>query len=337
MVHHNMLRILIAISSIFLILNGCFLRSRTYTYYGGGDIFNVVIDSINAPEKSTQQKYFLLPGLKDVNLNDLQFREYVTYVDKALKNRGYVKTTSSDDAELIIFLSYGIGDPQNNVYSYVMPTWGQTGYSSSTTYGTVRSYGNSASFSGTTSYTPSYGITGYVPITRSYTTYSRYIIIDAVDALESRKTAKIVQAWQTNIASTGSSGDLRRAFPVMITAAMPLIASNTQGMISYEINEEDAAVLYVKGLTVPGSIGIDVKIEKGDYTIKDVMIGSPAANAGLQVDDKIVSIDTTFVNRNMSDEELHNLITGWPGDIVNIKIRRGADYKVYSIKRQDYR
>ena len=336
MVSHNMLRIFIAITGIFLILNGCFLR-RPYTYYGGGDTFNVVIDSISAPEISTKQKYHLLPGLKDVNPNDLQFREYATYVDKALKNRGYVKTTSSDDAELFIFLSYGIGDPQKSVYSYALPTWGQTGYSSSTTYGTVSSYGNSARFSGTTSYTPSYGITGYVPITRSYTTYSRYIIIDAVDALGYRKTGNIVQAWQTNIASTGSSGDLRRAFPVMITAATQLIASNTQGMISYEINEEDAAVLYVKGLTVPGRIGINVKIEKGYYTIKDVLTGSPAANAGLQVDDKIVSIDTKDVNGNMSDEEIHNLITGWPGDILNIKIQRGADYKVYSIKRQNYR
>ena len=42
-----------------------------------------------------------------------------------------------------------------------MPVYGQTGISSSNTFGTINTFGNTSTYSGSTYYTPSYGITGY--------------------------------------------------------------------------------------------------------------------------------------------------------------------------------
>ena len=134
-------------------------------------------------------------------------------------------------AELAVFLSYGIGDPEKSEYSYSLPVWGQTGVSSSYTSGSVNVYGNSGTYSGTTTYTPSYGVTGYQNIQGSNTTFTRHAFLTAYDLEEYRRTEKEKIIWDTRIASTGSSGDLRLVFPIMIAAAIDHIGTNTGKMI----------------------------------------------------------------------------------------------------------
>ena len=121
---HRFLLVVITVT----LLTGCATVHQSY---------NINVDSINAPQTEFKTKYLLLSGIKDVGEDDLQFREYVGYVDRALAMIGYTKATSFDEAEIAVYLSYGIGDPESHTYSYSVPTWGQTGVSSSTTYGTV--------------------------------------------------------------------------------------------------------------------------------------------------------------------------------------------------------
>lgn len=188
-----------------------------------GPVFHVSVDSISPPEAESKKMYILLPGLKNVETTDLQFKEYATYVERALTSRGLVKANSLEDANIAIFLAYGIGNPQDNIYSYSLPIWGQTGVSSSSTFGTVNTFGNTATYSGTTTYTPTYGVTGFMPIVGSYVTYFRFLILDAVDLDEYKQSQKITQLWQTTATSTGSSGDLRLVFPILVTATKPYL------------------------------------------------------------------------------------------------------------------
>lgn len=214
-----------------------------------GPLFHVNIDSISAPDAGAKKKYILLSGLKDVEPTDLQFKEYARYVDKALASMGYVKTESFDDANIAIFLVYGVGDPQKHSYIYPFPVWGQTGVSSSTTFGTLHSYGSYGTYSGTTYYTPTYGITGYMPLMGAYTTYFRFFILDAVDLNEYKSSQRVVSVWRTIVTSTGSSGDLRRVFPVLVAASKPYIGTNTGKQVKVTLTENDKAVIEIKGLT----------------------------------------------------------------------------------------
>jgi hypothetical protein len=211
--------------------------------------FYVSVDSISAPEASLKKKYILLPGLKDIEPSDLQFKEYAGYVEKALTSMGFARTDSIEDANVAIFVVYGIGDPQEHQYIYSLPVWGQTGISSSTTYGTLSTYGGYGSYYGTTTYTPKYGITGYTTHTGNYTTYFRFFILDAVDLEEYKRSQKVVQLWQTTVTSTGSSGDLRRVFPVLVAAAKPYIGANTGKQVEVTLTENDKAVVEIRGLT----------------------------------------------------------------------------------------
>lgn len=223
---------------LFLSLSGC---ATTPT-------FHVDIDSISSPNADSKKKYILLAGIKDVKDTDLQFIEYTKYIDKALISKGFIKANKFEDANVAIFLVYGIGNPQKNTYSYALPMWGQTGVSTSTTYGSLNTFGNTATYSGFTTYTPTYGITGFVPASGSYVTYFRFLILDAVDLDEYKQSQKMNQLWQTTVTSTGSSGDLRLVFPILVAASKPYLGSNTGKRIEIRLTEEDERVFEIKSI-----------------------------------------------------------------------------------------
>jgi hypothetical protein len=62
-----------------------------------------------------------------------------------------------------------------------------------------------------------------------------------------KQEKKLAQVWRSTITSTGSSGDLRRVFPVMLAGSANCLATNTGQKIEIALDEENAAVLYIKG------------------------------------------------------------------------------------------
>lgn len=209
--------------------------------------FNVTVDSLAALTAQEKRTYILLPGNEGVTWDDLQFQEYAAYLLRVLNAQGFVSTEKAEDADVAIVLSYGIGDPQTRQYSSSLPVWGQTGVASSQTYGTATSYGNSASYSGTTTYTPTYGVTGHTSQIGTQTTYFRYALITGYDFKAFRESKKQGQLWKTTITSSGSSGDLRQVFPILIGAAVPYLATNTGKQVPVKLYENDEIVRSVKG------------------------------------------------------------------------------------------
>jgi hypothetical protein len=207
----------------------------------------VAVDSLASSTAKEKHTYILLPGNKDVTWDDLQFQEYALYLIRVLNAHGFVSAQKAEDADVAIVLSYGIGEPQTQQYSYSLPVWGQTGVSSANTYGTATTYGNSTSYSGTTTYTPTYGVTGYTTQVGSVTNYFRYALVTGYDFKLFKESNRQVQLWRTTITSTGSSGDLRQVFPVLIGAAVPYLATNTGKQIAVRLRESDEVVRAVKG------------------------------------------------------------------------------------------
>lgn len=233
-----MKRSIIIIFTFVVFLTGCAVRPSIH----------VEVDSISGPDANNKTKYLLLPGIKDTDLNDLQFKEYASYIDSALTSKGFIKAKDFQDANTVIFIAYGIGDPQTQQYSYALPMWGQTGLSSSTTYGTLSTYGSYGTYQGTTTYKPSYGITGYIPVVGRYTTYFRFLILDAVNLDEYKSSQKILQLWKTTVTSIGSSGDLRIVFPYLVAACSPYLGTNRGQKVEIILAEDDNTVIEIKGL-----------------------------------------------------------------------------------------
>ncbi len=177
---------------------------------------HVVIDSISESSISNRL-YWLLPANKAINTDDLQFKEYASYVGRALIKQGFVPAESPEEANVGIFLAYGVSDPQNLQYSVPRMTYSSQHGSGSTMY------------SGT------------------YTTYSRYMTLNAVDLDEYRQTGKFAQLWKTTVASRGSSDDLRLVFPTLVAASAQYLATDTGKRVEVKIYETDERVAEIKG------------------------------------------------------------------------------------------
>ncbi|WP_287372477.1 hypothetical protein [Prosthecochloris sp.] len=226
------------ISAFLLILTSCATT---------GGQFHVNVSSLASSAANEKGTYFLLPGNDGVTFEDLQFQEYAAYVKRILDAEGFIYAPNVKNADVAVILSYGIGEPQTTQYTYSLPVWGQTGVSAARTSGTVSVYGNTATYSGNTTYTPSYGVTGMTSHVGTETTYDRYAQIAGFDYQTFLKSQKVVELWKTTITSTGSSGDLRRVFPILIGAASPYIAKNTGKAILVKLSENDKTVRIVKG------------------------------------------------------------------------------------------
>lgn len=217
---------------------------------------NVGIDSICAFDNSprdllkkldAKKEYILISAIKDIDKTDLHFKEYARCVERMLAAKGYVRTDDDSSANLVIGLFYDISKPKEHQSTVPFPVYGQTGISSSQTSGTLNTYGNYGTYSGTTTYTPSYGITGFVPVTTTRVSYTQMIILEAYDFKEYAKTKKWNSLWKITANSVNSCGDLRIAFPMLAAALKPYINVNTGKEIRVLINENDKEVKEIKG------------------------------------------------------------------------------------------
>jgi hypothetical protein len=201
------------------------------------------VDGISASTAATKKRYFLLPGDKSVQADDLQFLEFSSIVEQAMSQQGFTRANTPADSDLLVFLTYGIGDPQKQLVSYSVPVWGQTGISSSSSTGTLRNVGGGvATYSGMTTYNPTYGVTGYTTNIGEITTYFRFVLIDAYDTEAYSKDGSMRAVWKTKGESTGRYNDLRLVFPPMIATMKPHIGRNTGRKVTRQLTIDSKEV-----------------------------------------------------------------------------------------------
>lgn len=188
-------------------------------------------------------EYFIVPGLKGVDVNDLEFQEYADFVERALASRGLRRTQSFGSADVAVILTWGIGEPKEEFYTYSTPTWGVTGYSS-TTSGYASGYGG---YSASTTTTPNYGITGSQTHVGSYVSYTRWCNLRAVEVAAWKASEKMVDVWRATMVSTGTSGDLRRVFPYMVAAGLPHFGQSTGQEVAVQVYENSKELRTVVG------------------------------------------------------------------------------------------
>ncbi len=193
------MRKLLGVLFCLSVLSGCagFVRSQIAVFH-------------ELPQGVAGTTYAMVP-FKDQE-GSLEHKTYEQAVRQELNAKG-LRETPLEQAEVVVFLSYGIDTGREVVSSY--PIVGQTGVSSSYTYGTVQTYGGYGTYSGTTIYTPTYGVVG-TGVT-SHTEYTRFLKLDILD-----KTAliggKIKKLYEGKVISSGSSGQVSAVLPTMIKA-----------------------------------------------------------------------------------------------------------------------
>lgn len=163
------------------------------------------VDSISST--SEKASFIIVPGLKDVRETDLRFKEFAEVAARGLEKAGYRRASSPKNTKLVVELSYSVSDPSTRTeYNYVQKT-------TKVSNGFGQELGS---------------VSGYVNEADDVTEYRRKVVIKAFNL---NKT----QAWETSVISTGSSGDLRKVFPFLITAAIPYFGVNTGTQLHVEV------------------------------------------------------------------------------------------------------
>jgi hypothetical protein len=211
-----------------------------------GSTFNVSVSSLADVQRAAGKSYILLPSAEGVGASDLQFREFAGYVAGALERQGFTPASNFGNADVAIFLAYGIGDPAQQTYSYSIPVYGQTGGGTTTINLSTFGAGGWTSTSGTITTSPTHRQVGSQTVTQTSVTYFRYLILDAVDLKTFRETEKVMPVWRTNVTSTGRSGDLRLVVPILVAASEPHIGVSTGKQVHVQLTEGDARVQRVR-------------------------------------------------------------------------------------------
>ncbi len=209
--------------------------------------YRISIDSINDRSAQPGKTFIVVPGNKDTSAGDLQFKEFAYYLVKALDPQGYRLSEDQKTADIEIYLSYGVGDPEKHTYSYYEPVWGQTGMQIYTRTDNVTNSDSTTSQYSSTYVEPQYGVTGYTTQTGEVTLYKKYAIIDAYDIKNGSKGTKLKQVWKTSVSSSGQTKDLRKTFPFLMAGAAQYAGSNTGEEINVVIGEDSETVKAIKG------------------------------------------------------------------------------------------
>ena len=161
-------------------------------------------------DTAAHQKYAFVP-LKGQE-SSLEYATYQDLIRTELAVYNFEEVEASE-ADVIVAFSYGIDSGKEELSS--VPIYGQTGVSSSSTYGTLNTYGNYGTYSGTTTYIPTYGVIGSSTV--SSTKYGSGLWLYIVDN-KTVGTDKLRTLYEGSVKSSGSSSQLSKVMPAMVKA-----------------------------------------------------------------------------------------------------------------------
>lgn len=217
-----------------LILSTCLLTGCT--------TFRSEVSSVNDTSLVGCCTYFAVPMDEEIDRASLSWRNVEKQLGKALASKGFTKTDSWEEADLMILVGTGIGDPRSVTYS--VPLYGKTGQvvTGSQTTGSATTYGNTTYGSANTTYQTldTYGVTG--TRTSSETVFDRWLIVSAYDLTSEAEDGRPLESWRTTVRSSGSTGDLQTVIPYMLAAAQPYFGDNTSGQKQVDIAEGSKTV-----------------------------------------------------------------------------------------------
>ncbi|MFH1933551.1 MAG: PDZ domain-containing protein [Pseudomonadota bacterium] len=285
----NTIVLLLGIFTILVLLaGGC----ATTMPVGPTGRYTVNVNSItNADIDLKDKTYILLSSLRNVNENDLQFKEFARYIANALSKTGYKRVDSIKNANIIIGMAYGIGNPKTETSTQIYTT--STGYSYPIGWTWI-----------------------HVPpqtekVTTKTTTYMRYLILEAFDSKDKQS-----QVWKTTVKSEGTGNDLRVALPHMIAASIFEFGTNTESNRQKIMYENAARVLDIMDysrtahetpFTGKERLGVYLKQlnpedqllyhnKKAGVLVIDVAQNSVAQKMGIKQYDIILAVNNRIIN-----------------------------------------
>ncbi len=207
---------------------------------GSGDRY---FSEVNSFGDSYKKSYILLPAKEAVN--KLEFNEYAKYLHRALETNGFRRAINDlNDAEIVVFVEYGISDKYTE---YDMVSVRSAPRVQPVDYSRIPEGGVAAAVMRQSGKRLG-GAFNTKTIRVPFDVYKRSLRLFAV-AINNNKlpSSKETALWETTITSSGSSGDLRKVMPYMVTASEDYIGKSTGSGIEVKVGSENKRAKRIKG------------------------------------------------------------------------------------------
>ncbi len=201
-----------------LLLSGC--SSPYYT---------IEVDALKDYSAPQMKSYKLISEEK--NPNDLLYRQFAQNVQSVLAMKNFL-LVNDEEPEILVYFDYGMSEGNKEFSTHNVPVYGKTGVSSAKTVKTTAADG---SVHETTVYTPSYGVVGYKTEINEYETFTSFINLSAYDYKRYKDSGELYQLWTSSLSSTNRNNDIRFVIPMLISASMNYIDTDTRGKQSIKL------------------------------------------------------------------------------------------------------
>ncbi len=219
-----------------------------------GYYIDAIVDQSAAPKK----RYTIVPGNPGTAASDLYFKEFSSYLQRALNKLGYIHVQPNQNPDLAVLMQYWIGDAESTTVTSSVASGVSIGAASDS----VKSHALNSS---TTSYT--------------LTTHAKTLKVIAAD-WGSYKNGRPAPVWETKIQSRGYNTDLRQEMPWIISGGLNYFGQDTrkQVFVNYRVEDRDPKLRYIAGQIQPaklleGDIVFESQLCKSSFS-KSLVCGS---------------------------------------------------------------
>ncbi len=206
------------------------------------------VDAIGGGEIQTGESFYLVSANTDLKESDLRFKEAAKYVQTALEGKGMHKARDIGAADVLIELTFGVGEPREILETRSYPeTYWRPGFSYMVRLPVHDSGGVVIGYQNRLVREPPRSYTYWEDRMDSSTVFEKFLVIEAFDNRIARTAGvESEQLWSVDISNVDSSDNMREYLPYMIAAALPYIAKDTGSQVFVSVKTDDPTVEFIR-------------------------------------------------------------------------------------------
>jgi hypothetical protein len=219
---HNSCCRLVAFAAIFsaLFFTGC----STNTYHVKVD----AVTKADTANPSEAQSYKIRSKQAVLGDDNLRYKEAADFVKTALSGRGLYEAPTTDTADMIVELDYGMTAPRTKIERVSVPVYAQVGGGVRYEQVPVTSARGITSTRTVAVYEPPRTeLIGFDEVPRQVTIYEKYLRITASENKSAAEGKPPTQLWSIHSSTEDESKDLRKYLPIIASATVEYIGKDS--------------------------------------------------------------------------------------------------------------
>ena len=179
--------------------------------------------------------------------DNLRYKEAADFVKTALSGKGLYEAPTTDTADMIVELDYGVEAPRTRIERVSVPVYAQVG--GGVRYEqvpTTNSRGITSTRTVAVYEPPRTELVGFDEVPREVTIYEKYIRITARENKTAAEGKPPTQLWSIHSSTEDESKDLRKYLPIMASATVEYIGKDSTAGKDVKVRVPSPTVDFIK-------------------------------------------------------------------------------------------